>query len=101
MYAKRVNPFLSHLGGEVLDTVVKTGAAAALGAAWKNRSKLIAFFKKITRGAEFQKPVTDFEALVQGSFAKVMFTEPNQDYGDDVAFYTTAGPEIAQCKYYR
>jgi hypothetical protein len=58
-------------------------------------------FKKITRGAEFQKPVTDFEALVQGSFAKVTFTDPDQDYGYDVAFYTFAGSGIAQCKYYR
>jgi hypothetical protein len=124
VYAVGLNPLLVHLREHALDKVfdlVVAGVGGLLsGPAYQafkkrlnishnvhygkpNRELMGASLKKLTRGADFQKlPImnSSFEDVLQGSFVKMTFTHPAHDHGCDVAFYTSSGPGIAQCKYY-
>lgn len=109
MYSIRVNPLWTHFGATVLDKLEGAIATVLVGYGMKKISNALALFKKTTWGAALKKlrelghgpkSLSPFEDVVQGSFARVTVTHPTQDHGYDVAFYTSSGPGVAQCKYY-
>jgi hypothetical protein len=104
-----VNPLWTHLGAKVLDRLEGAIATVLVGYSMKKVSNALAVFKKTTWGASLKKlrelghgpeSHSPFEDVVQGSFARVTVAHPTQGHGYDVAFYTSSGPGVAQCKYY-
>jgi hypothetical protein len=104
-----VNPLWAHFGATLLDNLEGAIATVLVGYGMKRGSNALTLFTKTTWGAALKKlcelghglkSQSPFEDLVQGSFARVTFTHPTQDHGYDIAFYTSSGLVVAQCKYY-